>query len=50
MVLWRYSSGLKTFLFFFGSFNVSEIKSEAGKQLHLEAGGGDRFHDKLRFL
>ena len=36
--------------FSFCSFSISEIKSEVGKQLQLQAGGGgDRFHGKLRF-
>ena len=38
--------------FSFCSFSISEIKSEVGKQLQLQAGrgGGDRFHGKLRFF
>ena len=37
-------------LFSFCSFCISEIKSEVGKQLQLQVGGGDRFHGKLRFF
>ena len=38
-------------LFSFCSSSISEIKSEVGKQLQLQTGGGgNRFHGKLRIF